>query len=104
MRYSKEMSVPRRILCYTVVIFFVWTAGGSSRVSRDWTKYPAVVEVEAPGDIRAIGDGHGDYKRLGALLKTAGLIPSVPDRPADVAWSGGNAVLVVTGDMIDKGP
>jgi len=73
---SKEMRVPRRTLCYTVVIFFVWTAGGSSKVSRDWTKYPAVVEVEAPGDIWAIGDGHGDYERLAALLKTAGLIPS----------------------------
>jgi len=102
--YSKKTRLLHCSLCCAVVILLGWTASGSSKISRDWTKNPSVIEVEAPGDIWAIGDPHGDYRRLATLLKTAGLISSVPDYPAGVVWSGGNAVLVVMGDMIHKGP
>jgi Calcineurin-like phosphoesterase len=100
----KEVRLQLRPVFYTVLVFLAVTASGSSRISRDWTKHPTVAEVEASGDIWAVGDPHGDYERLATLLKTAGLISTVPDSAADVVWSGGNAVLVVTGDMIDKGP
>jgi hypothetical protein len=52
--------------------------------------------------VYALGDTHGDYDRLAALLVTARLIPEVPASPDRAAWSGGRSVLVVTGDMIDK--
>ncbi len=67
-------------------------------------KNPAVVQVDTRADIFAIGDAHSDYTRLALAMKAAGLIASVPKEPRDVKWSAGNAVLVVTGDMIDKGP
>ncbi len=48
--------------------------------------------------IVAIGDLHGDYDRMVALLRTAKLIDS------HNAWSGGAAHLVLNGDFIDRGP
>ncbi len=78
-------------------------AGLAAPGSRDWTKYPAVIERHAPATVYAIGDIHGDYARLVRLLVAARIIPA-PPKPSDVAWNAGHSVLVVTGDMIDKGP
>jgi hypothetical protein len=66
---------------------------------RDWSQYPAIVETTAGGaDIYAIGDAHSDYVRLALVMKAAGLIDNAEK------WSAGHAVLITTGDMIDKGP
>jgi hypothetical protein len=73
------------------------------RVARNWKDAPAIIEHDTTADIVAIGDVHGDYKRLIHLLKKVGLIPEAPESPANVAWSGGKAVLLCTGDLIDKG-
>jgi hypothetical protein len=48
--------------------------------------------------IVAIGDVHGAYDRFIALLRAAGLID------ARQRWTGGRAVLVQTGDVVDRGP
>jgi hypothetical protein len=79
-------------------------AHGGSPITRDWKTFPAVVEVEAKGHIYAIGDAHSDYARLARLVRAAGLIEAIPAKPGDAVWTGKNAVLVTTGDMIDKGP
>jgi hypothetical protein len=71
---------------------------------RDWARHPAIVERSQPATLWAIGDIHGDYDRLIRLLAAARIIPSKPAAPERAAWSGGDSVLVVTGDMIDKGP
>ena len=76
----------------------------ASIADRDWVKYPAVVQLDAGSEIFAIGDVHSDYTRLVLAINAAGLIVGVPKKPEDVQWSAGNAALVVTGDMIDKGP
>lgn len=91
------------VLCGALLggILFALHAAGAD---RDWAKYPAVVQVNTGGDIYAIGDAHSDYSRLVAAMNGAGLIDGAPARPGDVAWRAGRAVLVVTGDMIDKGP
>ena len=49
-------------------------------------------------EIFAVGDAHGDYIRLTAVLRAAKLIDKQNN------WTGGKAVLVSTGDNIDKGP
>jgi Calcineurin-like phosphoesterase len=72
--------------------------------SRNWTRSPAVVEIDTTADIYAIGDIHGDYERLTHALRGAGLAAGIPDRPEHVQWSAHRSVFVVTGDMIDKGP
>ncbi len=71
---------------------------------RDWSAHPAIVEVAAPDTIYALSDVHGGYDRLVTLLARNHVIEAVPTQPAEVRWTVGTAVLVVTGDMIDKGP
>jgi hypothetical protein len=72
--------------------------------TRDWAKYPPIVERDQPVTLWEIGDIHGDYERLLRLLLTARIIPAKPAAPERAAWSGGNSALVVCGDTIDKGP
>jgi TPR repeat protein len=48
--------------------------------------------------IVAVGDVHGDYEQFVAVLTSAGLIDS------NANWIGGQAHLVQTGDMVDRGP
>lgn len=69
---------------------------------RNWQQCPAVVSFDTDKVVYALGDTHGDYERLVALLAGAKLIKGAPTRPERVQWTGGDAVLVVTGDMIDK--
>lgn len=76
---------------------------GSAKATRDWTKYPAVVEVDTTEDVYAVSDAHADYERLAGVLTSAKLIAGMPAQPGQVVWTAGKAVLVVTGDMIDKG-
>jgi hypothetical protein len=70
---------------------------------RNWGRCPAVVALETNERVFALGDTHGDYDRLVTLLAAGKLIDGVPAAPDDVKWNGGRAILVVTGDMIDKG-
>ncbi len=76
----------------------------AQRVGRDWQKFPAAVQIDTSSDIYAVGDIHGDYGRLAALLAGAGVITGLPASPDRPAWSAGASVLVFMGDLIDKGP
>jgi len=69
---------------------------------RDWQQCPAVATLDTPEVVYALGDTHGDYKRLATLLAAGHLMPAVPPSPDQGTWSGGRATLVVTGDMLDK--
>ncbi|MBC7987363.1 MAG: metallophosphoesterase [Sphingomonadaceae bacterium] len=53
--------------------------------------------AQRPPRIVAIGDLHGDYAAYRAIVRAAGLIDD-SDR-----WTGGEAVLVQTGDVPDRG-
>jgi hypothetical protein len=62
---------------------------------------PGVVEIpdaSAYSQVLAISDVHGMRPTLDALLKGAGVVGS------DGRWTAGNALLIVVGDSIDKGP
>jgi diadenosine tetraphosphatase ApaH/serine/threonine PP2A family protein phosphatase len=69
---------------------------------RDWKIYPAIVEIDTREDILALGDVHGDYERLLTVLVAAKIIPGDPGSPEKVKWQAGKAVLVCTGDFINK--
>ena len=58
---------------------------------------PPLLRLPAPGRVVAIGDVHGDIDAFLATLNLAGLANSKG------AWSGGDAVLVQTGDVLDRG-
>jgi hypothetical protein len=74
-----------------------------TRVARDWEKHPAIVQIDTQEDIFAVGDVHGDYDRLVTLLTGAKIIGRA-SAPETITWTAGKAVLVFTGDLIDKGP
>jgi hypothetical protein len=77
----------------------------SAATARDWVKYPAVTQIENADQIFAIGDAHSDFKRLARVMVSAGIIEMTrAEKPETAHWRAGHAVLVTTGDMIDKGP
>ena len=76
--------------------------GGAAKASRDWQKYPAIVELDTTETVFAVGDPHGDPERLAGVLAAAMLTESAATAPDQVKWTAGKSVLLVTGDMIDK--
>ena len=66
----------------------------------------ALVDVDRASarTIYAVSDIHGGYDRFAALLAGAGVSRGAPASPDAMTWAAGDAVLVVTGDLIDKGP
>lgn len=70
---------------------------------RDWNRFPAIIERSTSAEVIALGDIHGGYQRLVNLLSMAGLIKSDKKSPVGYSWSGGNRLLISTGDLIDKG-
>jgi hypothetical protein len=66
---------------------------------RDWAAHPPVVVVTGAPEIDALSDLHGDPEVTFHLLASTGLITTT----APMAWAGGKKVLVVVGDVIDKG-
>ena len=54
-------------------------------------------DITAPGRIVAIGDVHGAFDRYTTILREAKLVD------AKHHWIGGNATLVHTGDLVDRG-
>jgi len=71
---------------------------------RDFDAHPAILELDDTRTLYALSDVHGGYARMASLLAKNGLIANVPPVPDTVRWRGGDAVLVVVGDLMDKGP
>jgi hypothetical protein len=94
--------MPRLLL--RTVIWILLALPATAAAARDWKEAPAIVQLDTQADIFAVGDVHGDYQRLVDLLAGAGVIGGIPPAPDRVVWSAGRAVLVFTGDLIDKGP
>ena len=95
--------VPAVVALFVCCVPTVSAGREPSAVRRDWTRSPAIVQVETTATVVAVGDVHGDYHRLIHLLKEVNLVPVAADDPSDIEWSGGTTVLVCTGDLIDKG-
>jgi hypothetical protein len=73
--------------------------------NRDFSKAPVIETVSSYSELYAMSDMHGHYDRFVDLLKESGLIKKADEDtpPKDLEWAGGKAILVVTGDSIDKG-
>jgi len=85
-----------------LILCCLLAAQSRGQAIRDWQRFPAVVEQQTPRELYALGDVHGDYERMVELLAGSHLIAPNPTTPQAVQWTGGNDVLVCTGDMIDK--
>jgi hypothetical protein len=71
---------------------------------RDFSRYPTVLDHAAVTTLYAVSDIHGGYGRLITLLSQNGIIAREPAVPEAVEWAAGEAVLVVVGDLFNKGP
>src|SRR5688572_28488933 len=73
----------------SVLPLAVLVAGAAdARADDSWDKVARVV---------AVGDVHGDYDQLVAVLRDGGLVD------ARLRWAGGETHLVQTGDRVDRG-
>ncbi len=59
---------------------------------------PTLCNLTTASRIVAVGDVHGAFDKYTAILREAGLIDGRR------RWSGGNAILVQVGDVLDRGP
>ena len=57
---------------------------------------PPLIRLPAPPRLVAVGDVHGDVQSLLEVLELAGLY-------SERRWTGGRAVLVQIGDILDRG-
>lgn len=73
-------------------------AGFSRPISAAQSSAPAVCDIRTTERVVAVGDVHGAYDRFVGILRAAGLVD------AHARWSGGRAILVQTGDVLDRGP
>jgi hypothetical protein len=78
--------------------------GALSAPKRDWSAHPAIVQIDDADDIYAVSDAHGHYEMLAQLLEANHLMTAgAGGDPTKARWAGGRAVLVLAGDLIDKG-
>ena len=77
-----------------ILASFLLSAGGCAAVSTGG----APSTLPHYDRIVAIGDVHGSYTGVVSIMREAALIDT------DNRWIGGNALLVQTGDLLDRGP
>ncbi len=69
---------------------------------RDWSRSPAVVALDSfRGRLFVVGDVHGMLAEFQESLLRAGLVVR---EGSGFAWSGGDALLIQVGDLVNKGP
>jgi len=85
------------------LLILILSFAATAAATRDFAAHPAIVELDTKSDVYAIGDTHGDFKALTSALAGAKLIESAGDKPDNLKWTGGDNVLVCTGDILDKG-
>jgi hypothetical protein len=88
------MTIPSAVLRHLTSLLLgaaVALAAVTPSVAADQWRYEGVERVVA------IGDVHGAYDELAALLRQAGVVNQ------DLRWSGGAMHLVSMGDLVDRG-
>jgi hypothetical protein len=82
-------------LTFALVGAALLSSVGSTRAAQNPSS--ASCDIETSQRIVAVADVHGAYDRLVAILRAAGLVDSRQ------RWSGGRAIFVQTGDVLDRG-
>ena len=84
-----------RVLRATLLIMFLVSARTGFAAQED----PGMVcDLRTTERIVAVGDVHGAHDQFVGILKAAGLLDNRS------RWIGGRAILVQTGDILDRGP
>ncbi len=94
------MKFSRRAL--VVLVLFLLSL--CSQVSaRDWEKDPPWVEIPYAPKVAVVGDVHGAFPEFAASLECLGVAKRTDPDGFELAWTGGDAVLIFTGDFNDRG-
>lgn len=80
----RTFSVPRLVALFALLV-------GIQAVADDWT-------FDGVDRIVAISDVHGDYEAMVSTLTNAGVVDP------EGSWVAGDDHLVITGDLLDRGP
>ena len=84
-----------RLLVLPILVGIAVLAGTAGAAAQPGGAAPC--DIRTSERIVAVGDIHGAYDRFVAILRTAGLLDN------RARWAGGRAVLVQTGDVLDRG-
>lgn len=91
-----------RAVALTTLSIFVLSLVSLRRTQSDLVVEPRIKQAHPvilqADTLFAIGDLHGDLEQGLTALQLAGLVTP------NGLWSGGKAVLVQTGDLLDRGP
>ncbi|MDD2999523.1 MAG: metallophosphoesterase [Candidatus Riflebacteria bacterium] len=85
------------------VLFFVIAASIVSATPRDWEKFPPYIEITGAARVYAVGDIHGAFDQLSDTLGALKVATRTANDSFRFAWTGGNSILVFTGDFNDRG-
>jgi hypothetical protein len=84
--------------CLIAVLLLVARVPAATPGQAQPVTSPSSCAITTTERVVAVGDVHGAYDRFAGILRQAGIIDA-RDR-----WSGGRALLVQTGDVLDRGP
>ena len=90
--------MPNRILigaAFAALLAVTWPAPAARLAAQ---QNSSVCNIETAERIVAVGDVHGGYDQLVAVLRAAGIVNNRG------RWSAGRTVFVQTGDVVDRGP
>jgi len=73
------------------LLYLLWLAGVPAVAADGW-------EFDDVARVVALSDVHGDFYAMASTLENAGLVNEAR------AWTGEDAHLVITGDVLDRGP
>lgn len=93
----------KRTRFYVIFLMVFLVATSSYAYERDWTKYPAWIEVTGATKVCAIADVHGAFDELTATLNCLKLATKNSTDEYRFTWTGNDTILVMTGDFNDRG-
>jgi len=99
---NKETGMQRtRFIAF--LLFFVVAASMLSAAGRDWEKYPAYIEITGAPRVYAVGDVHGAFDQFAAALGALKIATRTANDSFRFTWQGEDAILILTGDLTDRG-
>ncbi|MBU1107088.1 MAG: metallophosphoesterase [Candidatus Riflebacteria bacterium] len=93
----------KKIVLSVLIAFMMVISINGTLLARDWDKYPAWVEITGASRIYAIGDVHGAFDELTATLGALKIANRTSPDSFRFRWTGGDSLLVFTGDFNDRG-
>lgn len=93
----------KKLRIFAILALFVAITSFVTAAGRDWQKFPAYVEVTGAERVYAVGDIHGAFDEFADTLAALKVAKRTGPATFRFDWLAGNAILVMTGDLNDRG-